>query len=59
VRQKELTFRVEPVGPGSRLTVSLDYERRLSPAWFFGPYIRLAAFMAVDVLARDTAQRAQ
>jgi hypothetical protein len=30
----------------------------LSPAWFFGPYIRLAAFMAVDVLARDTAQRA-
>jgi hypothetical protein len=59
VRQKELTFRIETVGPGSRLTVSLDYDRRLSPAWFFGPYIRLAAFMAVDVLARDTAERAR
>jgi hypothetical protein len=59
VRQKELTFRIEPVGRGSRLTVSLHYDRRLSPAWFFGPYIRLAAFMAVDVLARDTAERAR
>jgi hypothetical protein len=59
VRQKELTFRIEPVGSGSRLSVSLDYDRRLSPAWFFGPYIRLAAFMAVDVLARDTAERAR
>ena len=59
VRHKALTFRVEPDGAGSRLTVSLDYDRCLSPAWFFGPYIRLAAFLAVDVLARDTRQRAQ
>ena len=59
VHHKALTFRVEPAGSGSRLTVSLDYDRRLSPAWFFGPYIRLASYLAVDVLARDTKLRAE
>ena len=58
VTQKALTFKVEPAGTGTRLTVSLDYDRRLSPAWFFGPYMRLATFLAADVLARDTADRA-
>jgi hypothetical protein len=59
VRQRQLTFRVEPVGERTRLTVSLDYERLLSPAWFFSPYIGLASYLAVDVLARDTKQRAE
>ena len=58
ITEKSLTFRVEPSGEGTRLTVVLDYDRRLSPAWFFGPYIRVAAFLAADVLARDTAERA-
>lgn len=57
VRHRALIFRVEPAAVGSRLTVSLDYDRRLAPAWFFGPFTRLAADLAVDVLARDTAER--
>jgi len=59
VRQRALSFRVEPAGTGSLLTVSLEYDRLLSPAWFFRPYIRLASYLAVDVLARDTKERAQ
>ena len=59
VRHRMLTFRVVPDGPGSRLTVSLDYDRLLAPRWFFGPYIRLAAYLAVNVLARDTRLRAE
>jgi hypothetical protein len=59
VRQRSLTFRVEPVGAESRLTVASDYDRLLSPAWFFRPYIRVASYLAVDVLARDTKERAE
>jgi hypothetical protein len=59
VRHRSLTFRVEPAGAESRLTVASDYDRILSPAWFFRPYIRLAAYLAVDVLARDTKKRAE
>ena len=59
VRHKALTFRVEPAETGARLTVSSEYDRLLSPAWFFRPYIRLASFLAVDVLARDTKERAE
>ena len=59
VRHKALTFRVEPAAGGTRLTVSLDYERLLAPAWFFRPYVRAAAWLAVDVLARDTKGRAE
>ena len=59
VQQRYLTFRVEPVGEGTRLTVSLNYQRLLSPAWFFRPYIGLASYLAVNVLARDTKQRAE
>jgi hypothetical protein len=59
VRHKALTFRVEAEGLGTRLTVSSDYDGLLSPAWFFRPYVRLAVYFAVDVLARDTRQRAE
>lgn len=59
VQQKSLTFRVEADGTGSRLTVVSDYDRLLSPAWFFRPYIRVAAYLAADVLARDTKYRAE
>ena len=43
VRHRALTFRVEAAGTGSRLTVIDDYDRLLSPAWFFRPYVRVAA----------------
>lgn len=59
VTHRALTFRVVPAGEGSRLTVALDYDRLLAPAWFFRPYIRLAARLAVGVLARDTRLRAE
>jgi hypothetical protein len=59
VRHRSLTFRVEPAGAETRLTVVSDYDRLLSPAWFFRPFIRLAAYLAVDVLARDTKERAE
>ena len=59
VNQRAITFRVEAAGIGSQLTVSSDYDRLLSPAWFFRPYVRLASYLAVDVLARDTKARAE
>jgi hypothetical protein len=48
-----------PDGAGTLLTVTSDYDRLLSPAWFFRPYIGLASYLAVNVLARDTKQRAE
>jgi hypothetical protein len=59
VRHRSLTFRVEPAGAESRLTVASDYDRLLSPAWFFRPYVRIASSLAVGVLARDTKERAE
>jgi hypothetical protein len=59
VRHRSLTFRVVRDGAGSRLTVASQYDRLLSPAWFFRPYVRFASYLAVDVLARDTKQRAE
>jgi hypothetical protein len=59
IQQKAITFRVQADGSGSTLTVTSDYDRLLSPSWFFKPYIRVAAFLAVDTLARDTKQRAE
>ncbi len=59
IRHKALTYRVAPHPAGLQLTVSLAYERQLAPAWFFGPFMRQASTFAVDVLARDTKQRAE
>lgn len=59
VQHKAITFRVVPNQNGTRLTVAAEYDRLLSPAWFFQPFIGLAAFFAVDVLARDTKARAE
>jgi hypothetical protein len=59
VRQSSITFRVEPAGDGTRLTVTSYYDRLLAPAWFFRPYVRIVSFVAVDVLARDTRDRSQ
>jgi hypothetical protein len=59
VRHKALTFRIDPATTGLLLTVTIDYERQLAPAWFFGPFMRRASYFAVDVLARDTKVRAE
>jgi hypothetical protein len=59
IRHKTLTFKIDPTANGQRLTVTLDYERKLAPAWFFGPFMRQASVFAVDVLARDTKARAE
>lgn len=54
-----LTYRLEPEGRGTRLDVTLDYDRLLAPAWAFTPLIRGAAHLAMDVLVRDTKRRAE
>lgn len=54
-----LTYAVEASPTGTLLTVSLDYDRDLSPAWFFGPMMRGAGYFAVRVLARDVKARAE
>ncbi len=59
VRQKSLVFQVQPSASGALLTVSLHYDRLLSPAWFFQPFVHTSADLAVDVLARDTRDRAE
>ena len=59
VRHNSISFRVEPAPGGVRLTVTADYDRLLSPAWFFQPLVAFAASLAVDVLARDTKARAE
>jgi hypothetical protein len=57
-RAKSLTFRIEPIAGGSRLSVISEYDRLLAPAWFFKPFMGVAAHLAVDTLARDIGQRA-
>lgn len=54
-----LTYSVRETDAGSLLTVSLAYDRELSPSWFFGPMMRGAAFFAVGVLAGDVKARAE
>ncbi len=59
VKHKSLSYTIFPEQHGTRLNVTLKYDRKLSPAWFFTPAIKLAAFFAMDVLARDTKKRAE
>jgi hypothetical protein len=59
ITHQHLTYRITPEGSGTRIAVTLDFERRLAPNWFFGPMMRGAARLAVDVLARDVKARAE
>ncbi len=59
IGHRALTYHVVPEAGGVRLTVSLDYDRKLAPAWFFDPVMEAATVMAVDVLARDVKARAE
>ncbi|MEP3345396.1 MAG: SRPBCC family protein [Litoreibacter sp.] len=59
VQHQYLTYSVVPDGEGTRLSVSLEYDRLLAPSWFFTPLTKGAAHLAMDVLARDVATRAE
>ncbi|MEJ6402769.1 SRPBCC family protein [Yoonia sp. 2307UL14-13] len=56
---RQLTYTVVPEGAGTRLSVSLEFDRKLAPSWFFGPVMRGAAYLAADVLVRDVKERAE
>ena len=56
---KYLTYEVHPLGNQSELRVSLDFERKLAPSWFFTPVMKTGAYLAMNVLARDTKHRAE
>lgn len=56
---KKLTYYVLPEIEGTRVSVELEFDRKLAPAWFFSPLMRGAAYLAMDVLARDVATRAE
>lgn len=59
VGHRRLIYTVTPEGEGTRVSVALEYDRLLAPSWFFTPLTKGAAYLAMDVLARDVATRAQ
>lgn len=59
LKHQTLTYSVSADGQGTRLSVSLEYDRLLAPSWFFTPVTKGAAYLAMDVLARDVTARAE
>jgi len=59
VKHETLTYRVKSTDKGTLLSVELSYNRLLSPAWFFSPFIGGATHLAMDVLARDVKFRTE
>lgn len=56
---QSLSYRTTSEEGRTRLEVSLGFERRLAPSWFFTPIMNEAARLAMDVLARDVKARAE
>ena len=56
---RSITYEVLTRPRGTELTVTLEYENLLAPAWVFGPMVKGAAHLAADVLAKDTMERAE
>lgn len=56
---QKLIYQVEEAGEQTHLFLTLAYERRLSPAWFFNPTMQGASWLAVRVLAQDVKSRAE
>lgn len=56
---RALSYEIESAPTGSLLHVSLTYDRLLSPSWAFDPMMRVAARLAMSVLAHDTKTRAE
>jgi hypothetical protein len=59
VSYQSLTYRTRTEQGLTILDVTLEYDRLLAPAWFFAPAIKGAAYLAMDVLARDVKSRAE
>jgi hypothetical protein len=59
VKYERLIYDVQAEDGGSRLTVTLGYNRQLAPAWFFTPVVKGAAYLAMSVLARDVKSRSE
>ena len=59
IAHDRLVYRVVPDGDSTRLDVTLHFDRQLSPAWVFGPMMKGAAYLGMDVLARDVRDRSQ
>jgi hypothetical protein len=59
IAARSLTFRVESIEGKTQLSVSSQYDRLLAPAWFFRPFMGVAAHFAVDTLAQDIMRRAE
>ncbi|MEM8592814.1 MAG: SRPBCC family protein [Pseudomonadota bacterium] len=55
----QLSYSVVPEGTGTRLDVSLTFDRLLAPTWAFGPLMKGAGILSMGVLALDTAERAE
>ena len=54
-----ISYEVLPDVRGSRLNVTLDYERLLAPWLIFSPMMTLAGKLSMGVLAEDTKARAE
>ncbi len=59
IRYRGLRYDVVPKGDATELSVSLAFERKLAPAWFFDPLMQRASYLAMDVLARDVKIRSE
>ena len=55
---RSVTYNVQSVGTETQLSVSANYDRALSPAWFFKPYMDRVVLSAVEILAIDKHDRA-
>ena len=53
---KESIVKFTPEAGGTRVTWTLDYDRRLDPAWYFAPMERYAARLAAEVLIDNLAE---
>ena len=59
VAHRAIIYSVAPEQGGTRLSVTLEFDRLLAPAWFFSPLTQSAAYYAMDVLARDVKARSE
>ena len=48
LRWTETVFDVTPTPSGSRVTMVMEYELLLDPAWYFGPIVATGAGEAAD-----------
>ncbi len=56
---EKIGYVVSDADAGSSLTVFIQYDRKLSPAWAFQPIMNGALWLAADVLARDVKDRSE